>query len=89
MCGEKFLLVTCKILRLFIGTLTADDKYSLVNRDSLTHPIEIHFSQKQKLFSQYSAAFSKSKLIFQDFQKNMTLIAYVFRKLLTLKDVVR
>ena len=45
------LLVICKILGLFVNTLTADDKYSLLNRDSLTQSIETLLSQKQKTFS--------------------------------------
>ena len=51
------LLVLCKILRLFVNTLTADDKYSLLNRDNLTQPIQILLSQKQKTFSQFFSAF--------------------------------
>ena len=45
------------------------------------HTIQMHLSQKQKIFSQFSSAFSKSALNFEHFQKNMTLIAYVFPKL--------
>ena len=33
---KKSLLVICKILGLFVNTLAADDKYSFVNRVSLT-----------------------------------------------------
>ena len=33
---KKYLLVICKVLRLFVNTLTANDKYSLLNRDNLT-----------------------------------------------------
>ena len=33
------MLVVCEILRLFFNTLTDDDKYSLLNRESLTEPI--------------------------------------------------
>ena len=32
-------------------TLTVDDKYSLINRDNLTEPIQILLSEKQKAFS--------------------------------------
>ena len=38
------MLVLCKIVRLFINTLTGDDKYFLVNRDKLNQPIQILFS---------------------------------------------
>ena len=40
-----------KILRLFVNTLTADDKHYLLNRDNLTQPIQMQLSQKQKTFS--------------------------------------
>ena len=59
----------CEILRLFVNTLTAHDKYSLANRDNLTQPIQIPFSQKQKTFSESLSAFLKSKLNFEHFAK--------------------
>ena len=46
-------------------------------------------SQKEKRFSQLFFVFFKSAFNFEHFQKNMTLIAYVFPKLETRKDVVR
>ena len=46
------MLVLCKILRLLVNTLTDDDKYSLLDRDNLTEPIQILLSQKQKTFSE-------------------------------------
>ena len=47
---KKSFSVIWKILRLLVNTLTADDKYSLLNRENLTQPIEMHLSQKEKLF---------------------------------------
>ena len=72
-----------------VNTLTADDKYSLVNRDNLTQPIQMHLSQKQKGFSQYTSIFSKLTLNVEYFQTEMTSIAYVFPKLQTPEEVVR
>ena len=43
--------------------------------------IPMHLSQKQKFFSEFFSAFSESALNFEQFQKKMTLIAYVFPKL--------
>ena len=83
------MLVLCKILRLFVNTLTDDDKYCLLYRDNLTQPIQILLSQKQKIFSEFFSAFSKSKLNFEHFQKKMTLIADVFSKLPSPKKVIR
>ena len=69
MSWKKSLLVLCKILGQFLNTLTADDKYSLLNRNNLTQGNQIHFSQKEKTFSQYFTAFLKSILNFEHFQK--------------------
>ena len=53
------------------------------------HTIQMHLSQKQKIFSGFFSAFFKSTLYFKHFQKKMTLIAYVFPKLTTTKNVLR
>ena len=63
------MLVLCKFLRLLVKTLTDDEKYSLLYRDNLTQPIQILLSQKQKTFSEFFPAFSKSTLNFEHFQK--------------------
>ena len=53
------------------------------------HTIQMHFSQKEKIFSPFFVAFFESALNFEHFQKKMTLIAYVFPKLPTTKNVLR
>ena len=63
------MLVLCKFLRLFVNTLTDDEKFSVLYRENLTQPIEILLSQKRKTFSQFFSAFSKSTLNFAHFQK--------------------
>ena len=63
------MLVLCKILRLFVNTLTDDGKYSLLYRDNLTQHIQILLSQKRKTFSHFFPAFLKSTLDFAHFQK--------------------
>ena len=63
------MLMLCKILGLFVNTLTDDEKYSLLYRDNLTQQIQILLSQKQKTFSQFFCAFLKSTLNFEIFQK--------------------
>ena len=57
------------MLRLFINTLTAVEKYSLLYRDNLTHPIQIQLSQELKLFSRFFSLFWKSSLNFEHLQK--------------------
>ena len=54
---------------MFVNTLTADGKYFLLNRDNLTAPIRMQFSQKETAFSQFFLTFSKSTLDFEDFEK--------------------
>ena len=53
------------------------------------HIIQMHLSQKQKIFSRFFRAFFESALNLEHFQKKMTLIAYVFTKLPTTKNVLR
>ena len=70
---KKFLLVISKISRLFPNTLSADGKDSLLNRDNLTHRIQMQLSRKQKIFSEFFVAFLKSSLNFENFQQNRWL----------------
>ena len=63
------MLVRRKILRLFVNTLTDDDKYSLLYRDKLTQPIQMLLSRKKKNFSELFTAFLKSTLNFAHFLK--------------------
>ena len=66
---KKSLLVIHKIQRLFVKTLTADDKHYLLKRDILAQRIEMQLSQKQKTFSQLFFSFLKSKFNFKQFPK--------------------
>ena len=75
------MLLLCKFLRLFVKTLTDDEKYCLLYRHNLTQPIQILLSQKQKTFSELFSAFSKASLNFAHFRKKMTLIADIIPKL--------
>ena len=79
----------CKILRLFVNTLTADDKYSLLNRGIFPEHIQMQLSEKQKASPLFFGAFLKSILNFENFHKNITLIAYLFAKLQNQKNSVR
>ena len=72
------MLVLCKILGLFVNTLSEDDKYCLLYKDNLLQPIQILLSQKQKTFSQFFSAFLKSTLNFEHFQKKINVIVDVF-----------
>ena len=63
------MLVLCKILGLFVNTLTDDDRYSLLYRDNLTQQIQILLSQKPKTFSQLFSENLRPTLNFEHFQK--------------------
>ena len=86
---KKLLLVICKILGLFVNTLTADDKYSLLNRNNLTQSIQMKLSKKQKTVSDLFSLSFKSRLIFKLFKKKVNPIAYGFPKLRIPVGVVR
>ena len=82
------MLVLCKILGLFVNTLSDDEEYCLLYRGNLTQPIQILLSQKQKPFSEFFSVFLKSTLNFEHFQKKLTLIADVFPKVPSPKKVI-
>ena len=46
-----------QILRMFVKTLTAHDKYSLRNRKNLCQPIQLQLCKKQKTCAQFFAAY--------------------------------
>ena len=66
--SKTSLLLKCKILGLLVNTLATDEKYPVLNRDNLRIPIQFQLSEKQKKFSQFFAAFLKSKLNFKHFE---------------------
>ena len=86
---QKFLLDTWKFFRPFLNTLNADDRYSLISKNKWMQTIQMYLFQKPKIFSEYFCVFFEFVLTFKHFQKKMTLIAYVFPKLPTTKDVLR
>ena len=66
---QKSLLETWKFFSRFFNTLTANDKYSLISRDNWMQTIQVHLSQKQKIFSQFFSEFFESALIYEHFKK--------------------
>ena len=53
------------------------------------HTIQMHLSQKEKIFSEFFSAFSESALNSEHFQKKRTFIAYIIPKLPTTKNLLR
>ena len=66
---KNSLLAIYKIWGLFVKTLTADDKYSLLNRNNLTEAIQMQLSKKQNTPLQCFSAFLKSRSNFEHFEK--------------------
>ena len=49
--------------------MTADDKYSLQNRENLLQAIQLQVSKKKKMFSKFFAAYLKSASNFEHFER--------------------
>ena len=77
-----------KILRLFVNTLTVNEKHYLLNGDNLRQPIEMLLSEQQNSFSEFSFVFLKSLLNFKHLPKKMTLVADVFLEITVPKNMV-
>ena len=69
MSCKKSALVWYEILRLFVKTLTADDKHSSSNMQNLPEQIETPVSQKQKTFSGFFIAFLEGAWNLEKIQK--------------------
>ena len=59
---KKSLFLTCQILGLLLNTLAAGERNPFLNRGNLTIPIQMQLYQKRKIFSQFFAAFLKSRI---------------------------
>ena len=81
----RVLLIQSTIPLFFrLNTLTANYEYSRSNTYNLPLPVQMQLSEKLETFF---IAFLESALNFEHFEKKMSLMAQVFPKLLTLKDV--
>ena len=86
---KKSLFFSCRILGLLVNTLAADDKYPVLNRDNLTIPIQMLLSQKRKIFSEFLAAFLKSRLNFEHFEQKDDPHRFCISKITDSENVVR
>ena len=57
------------MLRLFVNTITGDDKYSRSNMQNLPQQFQTPLSQKEKIFSGFFIAFLKCASNFEHFQE--------------------
>ena len=72
-----------------VNTLVTDEKYPVLNRENLTIPIQMQLSQKQITFSQFYAAFWKSGLNFECFEKKDDPDSFCISKIRDAENVVR
>ena len=79
------LLLTCQILGLLVNTLSANEKYSVLNRDNLTILSQMQLSQKKNLLLNFLLNYLNLQKILNILKKKMTVIDFVFRKLRTPK----
>ena len=70
---ENILCSVSKILRVFVNTFTADDKYFLHNSKNSRLPIQLQSSKKEKICSQLSAKYLKSTSNVEHFEKKRRL----------------
>ena len=66
---KKTALLWLKILRLFVNTLTADDKYSCRNMQNFLQQLQTLLSQKRKTFCGFFIEFLKCAWNLQHFKK--------------------
>ena len=66
---KKSALVWSEILRLFLNTLTTDNKYSPCNVQNFTQQVQTPLSQKQKTFYGFFIAFLKCAWNLENFEK--------------------
>ena len=85
---KKSLWVISKILGLFLNPFTANNKYSLLNRDNFFKHFQMHLSQKRKIFSNFFLYFINFNSVSNIFKKTMSVIADVFLKIWTPKNVI-
>ena len=67
--------------------MTADDKYSSRNMHNFLQQLQTLLSEKRKTFSGYFIAFLKCAWNLQHFEKTMSVLAWLFPKLLFPKEV--
>ena len=68
-------LVTSDIFRLFVNTLTPDDKYSRRNMQILEQQIQTNLSQKGKTFFRFFIAFLKCAWNLEHSEKKKAILA--------------
>ena len=80
---KTYPLVRSKVLGLFGNRFTADRMYPRHTWENLQKQVQTPLCQKQSLCSSIFIAFLESTQTFAHFEKKISFIAYIIRKLLT------
>ena len=75
-------LVTSEIFRLFVNTLTPDDKYSRRNMQIFWQQLQTLLSPEQNQFCQFLIGFLKCAWNLEHSEKKKSILAYLLPKLL-------
>ena len=86
---KKSLWAICKVWGHFVNPLTADDKYSLLNRNNLEMIFRCIYLRYKKYFVNFFLHFLNLKWILNIFKKKNTVVADIFLSLRTQKNVIR
>ena len=78
-----------EILRVFVNTFTADGKYLIQDGENLQLSIQMQLSQNEKHFLNFLFHFWNLHQFFNILKKKMIVIANIFPKLPTVKNVFR
>ena len=87
-CWKASALVLYEVLRLFVNTFTAGDKYSRRNRENFRVQVQTPLSQKQKTSCEFFIAFLKFAWNLEHIKKKMSILASLLPELMNLKEVV-
>ena len=79
-------LVTSEIFRLFVNTMSSDDKYSLRNMQIFWKQLQTLLSQKRQTFHQFLIAFLKYARNLEHSKKKKSILALLLPKLLHPKE---
>ena len=80
-------LVTSEIFRLFVNTLTPDEKYSRRNMQIFWQHFQTSLSQKRNLFFDFLLHFWNVQEIENILQKKKSILAWLLPKLLPPKEM--
>ena len=75
-------LVICEILKLFLGTLTADDKYSRRNMKNFLQQVHRPFFQKEKAFCRFFIGFLKCAWNLEHFENKDEYLSLIISEII-------